>query len=126
MPTPVEPLIVLPVRARASETDCADWWLIVDAHGRMVTSCQDEQTAAELVRLVNAFCERAIQSAREQDERIEELEKTIALYQSNLGDIVTYGTTADMLDKQLAAWVPRARESEAKLAAVREIVMLNR
>lgn len=47
---------------------------------------------------------------------IAELEKSVACYAENLGDIVTYGTTADVLDKQLQEWVPRARAAEAKLA----------
>lgn len=44
-----------------------------------------------------------------------EAKKSIADYQQNLGDIVTYGTTADVLDKHLQEWVARAKAAEEKL-----------
>lgn len=48
--------------------------------------------------------------------KLAEAEKLIACYRQHIGEVITYGSDAETLDKQLQMWVPRARNAEAKLA----------
>ena len=52
---------------------------------------------------------------RQMVDRIKELEKSVADYEANLGDIVTYGTTADILDQHL-------QDAYAKINRVKDIL----